>query len=147
MVSDANLAVSGWASSNLGISQVQFIANYDGNWREVGAAQTVTPFSMTLDVCAAGIPDGVFDLALRAWDPNGDQSTQPIGLRHLVKDAHCSPPPQPSILCAPTANQVALFAQPDFGGVCVVLGQGNYPNATSLLHERTWCRSLQVRQK
>ncbi len=131
LVTDPNLTVSGWASSILGITHMQLIANYNGAWHEVGPSLTDNPFTTILDVCAAGIPEGVFDLALRAWDSGGGQSITSLGLHHLAKDTHCTPPP-PQPVCVPGANQVSLYSEPNFGGDCALLDPGNYPDFSTL---------------
>lgn len=117
----------GWGSDDLGVTRMSLIANYDGTWREVGPAQTTTPFAFDLDLCSTGIPDGPFDLALRVWDKEGNQSL-PQGLRHLVKDSHCPAPPPPPT-CTPTVDQVAIFTGVNFTGGCAILGKQNSPNA------------------
>ena len=126
-LTDPSLLVGGWASDALGVTRMAMIAFYNGAWHAIDPAQTTSPFAFNLDLCAAGIPDGPFDLALRAWNKAGNQSP-PLDVRHLVKSIPACPnlPPPPVVTanCAdPTDSQVVLFSQPNYGGDCLVLNK------------------------
>ena len=129
LVKGNTLLAGGWGADDLGVTRMAIIVNYDGTWREAGPAQTTNPFAFDLDLCSASIPDGPFDLALRVWDLEGNQSP-PLGLRHLVKDGTCPAPPPPPT-CTPTVDQVAIYAGVNFSGNCKTLGLGDFPDATT----------------
>ena len=80
-------------------------------------------------MCAAGVPDGPLSLALRLRDMDGNFNLDLLGLRQLVKNFRC--PAQPPA-CTAGSNQVALFADPDYGGACVVLGSGAFTTINNL---------------
>lgn len=120
----AGLATAGWGSDNMAVTRMQLIAYFGEAWHEVGAPQTANPFNYTMDVCSAGIPIGPFDLALRVWDYEGNQSPNPLGIRHLVNSASC--PEQSPPICLPDPDQVALFSDINFSGSCRILGIGNH---------------------
>ena len=131
----STLQLTGWATDpvNLkgeasGLASAQFIARYDGAWHDVGPSFDSTPFAFTLDMCSLGIPDGPVSLALAIQDQEGNQALGLPGLTHVVKQFACPPPPP---ACAPSANQVALFAEPNYTGACVLLGQSEYADNAS----------------
>jgi hypothetical protein len=119
--------LEGWASDDdSGLSSAQFIANYAGSWHDVGPGFSNILFSYDWDWCKDAVPDGPISLALRLTDNQGNQTTGTPGLRHLVKKYTCpSTPP-----CLPSANQVALFADLNFGGNCQILNIGSYPDSS-----------------
>ena len=123
-VSAQGLITAGWGADNLGVTRFQLIAFYSNAWHEVGAAQTSNPFNYNLDVCSAGIPVGPFDLALRVWDVEGNQTTTPIGTRHLVNAVNCTTQDEP--VCIPDSDQVAIYSEKNFEGTCKLLGIGNH---------------------
>jgi len=118
------VATAGWGADNIAVTRLQLIAYYDNTWHEVGAPQTANPFNYNLDVCSSGIPAGPFDLALRVWDYEGNQSINPLGTRHLVNAVDC--PQQTDPVCIPDSNQVALYSEINFTGTCRLLGIGNH---------------------
>ncbi len=122
-----SLLISGWARDDTGISSVKLKAYYNGAWQAIGPTFTASPFSYTWDVCNSQVPDGPLSLYVEIQDRDGNLASGMPGLRHLVKQYDCGAP-QPA--CSPGSEQVALFAEPDFGGVCVTLGVGDY-NAAS----------------
>jgi hypothetical protein len=122
-VTGSSVTVSGTASGSSGVARIKVIANYDNTWKEVGPEITSNPFTTDVDLCAAGIPNGAVTLALWAWDADGNRSTLPQDPRPIQKNSSC-PPPVPK--CAPTADQIALFSQPDFLGNCQVFNAGKY---------------------
>ncbi|HPH95098.1 MAG TPA: Ig-like domain-containing protein [Anaerolineaceae bacterium] len=132
----APFITGGWASDDRGIARIQLIANYDGAWREIGPAAAGTPFAYEVDLCSTTVPDGPFTLALKVWDVEGNM-TFPIGARQMVKDTPCKNTPPPT--CNPTSNQVAIYSEPNYGGVCKLLEIGSYPlsNLLSPLGDNT----------
>jgi hypothetical protein len=115
---------AGSGSDNLGVTRLQLLAYFEGAWHEVGVAQTANPFRYDLDVCSANIPIGPFDLALRVWDVEGNQTAQPQGIRHLVNAVGC--PNQSDMVCIPDADQVAIYSDINFSGSCRLLGKGTH---------------------
>jgi len=130
-INTQTILVGGYGNDDRGVSKLSMLANYDGAWREVGPAQSTTPFAFDLDLCSANIPDGPVSLALRVWDVEGNQSATPLGIRNILKTFSCTAanPPPP---CTITVDQVALFAGSNFTGACQVLGVGDYPNGAAL---------------
>ena len=126
----SNITLSGWANDDdSGLNNAQFIANYNNSWHNVGPEFTSSPFSYNWDLCAAGVPDGPLSLALRLRDMDGNYNLDLPGLRQLVKNFQC--PAQPPA-CTAGTNQVALFANPDYGGACVILGSGAFTTINNL---------------
>jgi Peptidase family M23/Bacterial pre-peptidase C-terminal domain len=123
-VTDQMIVTSGWGTDNVGVTRMQLIAYFDNTWHEVGDPQTANPFSYSLNICNARIPVGPFNLALRAWDVEGNQTQVPLGTRHLVNAADCTTPTSP--VCLPNSNQVAIYSDIDYSGVCKLLGIGNH---------------------
>jgi hypothetical protein len=130
IVSTGSLTLSGWASDDdSGLHSAQFIASYGGSWHNIGPEFTSSPFSLNWDLCSAGVPDGPISLALRLRDEDGNYNLDLPGLRHLLKNYTC--PAQPPI-CTADVNQVALFAEQDYGGACAVLSSGSYNTINNL---------------
>lgn len=131
----ANLAASsvqinGWAKDDdSGVDKVQIIANYQGVWFDVGGPFSTPSFSTSWDMCSQNLPNGPVSLALRIWDKQGNMTLGLPGLTHFTKNYTCPPPPP---ACTPTQDQVALFADPNFKGACVVLGAGDYASSSLL---------------
>ena len=119
-VADAGtLALEGWATdATSGIAKAQFRANWDGAWQDIGAPFIRSPFSLEWDLCAAGVPDGPVALALSLRDNAGNSAGDQVGLRYFTKNFTCPPPPP---ACVPGSDKVAIFADPDRQGECVVL--------------------------
>jgi hypothetical protein len=128
-ITDPILHLEGWASdAESGLSSAQFIAQFGGSWHNIGDVFQTGLFSLDWDWCADGVPDGPVSLALALMDQDGNTSQDLPGLTHVVKNHSCPPPPP----CSPGADQVALYADPDFAGTCLLLGVGDYPNEVSL---------------
>lgn len=132
-VNNGTLQLKGWATDPpnqkgeaSGVASAQFIARYNDAWHDVGPVFGAAQFTYNWDMCAQSVPDGPVSLALEIRDNEGNQALGLPGLTHVVKQFACPPPPS----CSPNANQVALFAGPDYTGACVVLGQGEYPDST-----------------
>ncbi len=134
-INKGTLSLTGWAIDPLnqkgeasGLASVQFIARYNGSWHDVGPAFNTQEFSYNWDMCGQDVPDGPVSLALAIQDNEGNQALGLPGLTHVVKQFTC---PQPPPTCAPSANQVALYADADFSGACKVLGQGEYADSAA----------------
>jgi hypothetical protein len=120
-------ATSGWGSDNLGITRMQLLAYFDNSWHEVGLPQTANPFSYNLDVCSAVIPIGPFDLALRVWDVEGNQTLNPLSIRHLVNAVNCAS------VSASVSKQKALLIDVDVPSLRMVYPttQDGVPSGTT----------------
>ncbi len=128
VIPSPSIHLEGWAiDDDSGLSSAQFIADYDGTWREVGPIFSDVLFAYDWDWCAAGVPDGPISLALRLVDQAGNQNPGLPGLRGVVKDYPCAPTPA----CTPSADQVALFSEINYGGGCQLLGVGSYASGTA----------------
>jgi hypothetical protein len=79
-------------------------------------------------MCSANVPDGPVSLALKIWDQQGNPALGLPGLSHFTKNYSCKPPPP---ACKPGNNQVALFANTDYLGDCMILGIGDYPDSSN----------------
>ncbi len=125
-----SLHLEGWATdADSGLASAQFIARYAGAWHDIGQAFNINLFSIDWNLCTSSVPDGPVDLALRLRDQANNQTFNLPGLRHLTKNYACPPPPP---ACAPTANQVALFSDPDYSGACTLFSSGAYTTTASL---------------
>ncbi|GAH03018.1 unnamed protein product, partial [marine sediment metagenome] len=83
---------------------------------------TTSQFSADWDLCENQVPDGPISLALEIRDNVNNQTPGLPGLLQIIKDYDCPPQPQ---ACAPTDDEIALFAGPDFRGECITLGMGS----------------------
>lgn len=110
------LTIVGSASDDEGIATIRLKANYSNAWQHIGPIFNSSPISYTWDLCQSQVPDGPISLALEIQDISGKLAPGLPGLRHVLKNYTCPPPPT----CVPSANQVALFAEPDFGGACSI---------------------------
>ncbi|MEJ2707857.1 MAG: peptidoglycan DD-metalloendopeptidase family protein, partial [Anaerolineales bacterium] len=129
-VETRNLQLQGWAADeDSGLYSAQFMALYNDAWHPIGGAFTSSPFSLNWDMCADSVPDGPVSLALSLKDRAGNISLTLPGLRHILKNYTCAPPPP---ACVPADNQVALFAEPGYQGACVLLGSGSHAGAADL---------------
>ena len=131
LLNSPSLSLQGWASDvGLGVLSSQFVAYYNDAWHDVGRPiTTTTNLAATWDLCAAGVPEGPLALALRVLDKDGNEAPGFPGLRQVVNNASCPPPPT----CTPGPDQAALFSEPDYGGACVVINKGTYNNAAALV--------------
>jgi murein DD-endopeptidase MepM/ murein hydrolase activator NlpD len=130
-VTTAAVQVSGQGSDDLGIARMQVVAKTNGAWVEIGASQATSPFSQSIDLCAANIPDGPVTLGLEIWDKEGNQVTPAGGIRSIVKRAGCPATP-PATPCTPGSGQVALYSEANYAGTCQVFSAGSYASASSL---------------
>lgn len=124
VVTSPMLNISGWMKDDFSLNNGQlFISTIPGQWKPVGAPLTATPFTSQLDLCAAGIPDGDFSLALQVTDKAGNLSAAGTGLTALKKQYNCAAVPP---VCTPAENQAAVYSEFNFQGTCQVLDIGDY---------------------
>jgi murein DD-endopeptidase MepM/ murein hydrolase activator NlpD len=122
------LSLAAWADDDSGVASLRFQADTGGGWQDVGPAFSTSPAVYLWDLCAAGAPDGPLSLALKITDTEGNAAPALTGLRHGVKQYTC--PLQPPV-CTPNNDQIALYADADYQGACIVLGSGSH-SASSL---------------
>ena len=128
-INSRSVRLEGFAEDeDSGLDKAQFIAWIDGNWQEISREFTTNRFSFEWDMCSDKIADGPVSVALSIWDEEGNAAFGLPGLTHFTKAFTCSPPPT----CTPNDNQAALFADINYGGECVTLDIGDYPNGTTL---------------
>lgn len=124
------LRLEGWANDDeSGLHSARFIAKYQDAWRPVGGVYTTNLFSYEWDLCAGNVPDGPLSLALEIWDKQGNPGAGLPGLTHVTKRYTCPAPPS----CTPGDTEVALFADHNFGGNCLNLAAGDYPDGMALV--------------
>jgi murein DD-endopeptidase MepM/ murein hydrolase activator NlpD len=124
---ESTLDIFGVAYDNVALGSVQIKANYAGAWHDIGPAFSSSPFNYTWDLCSNQVPNGPVSLALDIRDAAGNTAPGLPGLRHFVKQFACPAPP-PS--CTPGSSQIALYADRDYSGDCVVLGAGSFTSAS-----------------
>ena len=88
VVTTPSLSVSGWGEDDIAVTKMEILANYNGNWIQIGNEQTANPFTANVDLCSTTIPDGPFKLGIRAWDYEGNPSAI-VGIRQLIKNVEC----------------------------------------------------------
>jgi len=134
-VTSSTVEVQGSGADNEQIVSLQLAVDYDGTWKAVGNSIIPSPanqvfknysFDVSLDLCAAGVPDGPVTLGLWVTDVDGTRTLNAQSPRPIIKNFSCQAPP-PS--CYPTINQVALFSLPDYQGSCQIYTTGNYDTA------------------
>ena len=126
-ITSQSVTVSGWgADAGVGLKNAQIRAYYNGDWMDIGSAQTSSPFSYSWNMCSSNVPDGPVSLSLRLVD-NVNNTVTYESLLTFVKNTNCplATPPPPAA-CSPSANQVALFSGDNYRGDCVTKNTGSY---------------------
>lgn len=122
VISTSTVLVRGTASDDQQVNRVQVIYRAaDGTWKNVGDAATNAPirdFAITADFCAAGIPAGDVELAVRVWDNHGNMSIQPQGQRTVHFNAACVAPTPTPAPCTPGPNKIILYSDANYQGTC-----------------------------
>jgi hypothetical protein len=129
-VSAGKLTLEGWASDvGSGVQSVQLLANYNNSWQTISPVFTTALFVYEWDLCNSTnpVPVGPLSVALQVTDYANNRTSIQDSLRLGVNNTNCSPPPP---ACEPGSNQVALFAEPDFAGACVLLAASSYADST-----------------
>ena len=123
-VKSSTMNVSGWMKDDVGVAFGQLYFKNGLKWEPIGKKIKQVNFTRTVDLCAAGVPDGKFSLALEVTDQAGNTSKR-MEANEYVKTFTC--PQQPPV-CAPAAGEVALYKQTSFQGECQLLGVGEFAN-------------------
>jgi len=117
--------ISGWMKDDTGVASGQLYYKVgNGKWEPIGKPVKKGEFSRSIDLCAAGIPDGEFSLALEVTDQAGNVSKLQ-GKQEFEKKYEC---PVEPVTCKPAADEVSLHSEVNFGGECQVLNMGDYPS-------------------
>lgn len=131
-INETSLLVGGWARDDLGIQKVQIIARSIGqDWKVIGTDMSGTSFLGDINLCEAGLPNGPIDIAARIYDLEGNIIPGGMtGVRTIVNNAPCTQSQPPA--CIPTADQVAIYSEANFQGICDKFGVGDYYSTASL---------------
>ncbi len=131
-INENSLLVGGWARDDVGIQKVQIIARErGGDWKEIGPNLASTSFLGEINLCDAGVANGPVDIAARIYDLEGNLIPGGMtGLRTIVNNAPCTQSQPPA--CIPTADQVALYSEANYQGICEKFGVGDYYSTASL---------------
>jgi hypothetical protein len=128
-LTDKALTISGTASDKLGISRVEILLKKSTTWSTISSADFANGvYSKTIDLCAAQIPDGPFSLAVRIWDIAGNWAGQYTGIRQVFKNVPCGANTPPILACAPSADEVSLYSEANYAGICKKFAAGKYPD-------------------
>jgi murein DD-endopeptidase MepM/ murein hydrolase activator NlpD len=97
-------------SDDVGVTAVRLVAKLNGQWVEIGprVTQPALPgvFDWDADLCAVGPLNGPLDVALRAWDHEGNVSAALNP--HTINVDHACPPPASQLAPAETFNSTAV---------------------------------------
>ncbi len=124
------LHLEGWAvDDDSGLASAQFKAKFNGSWQLIGSPFSTSSFSLDWNLCDSQVPDGPVTLALELRDQAGNPTPDLPGLTQITKNYTC---PRPPPACLPNSEQVALYAEPDFQGVCTTFNIGSFINAAAM---------------
>ena len=92
------------------VTAVRLVANIGGQWVEIGpkVSQPEQPglYNWDVDLCAAGPLNGPLEVAVRAWDYEGNVSAELDA--HTIQVDHACPPPSSQLNPAETFNSTAV---------------------------------------
>lgn len=128
-LANAILPVSGSWESWAEVSSVEVLARRNGEWKAFPAQldKTKKTFSANIDLCQAGFDAGPITLKLRLKDAAGKVFPGTHGLRNIVSNYNCPANPP----CNPGPTEIAIYSEPNYMGVCKVLGTGSYAAASA----------------
>lgn len=116
--------INGWMKDDIGVASGQLYYKFGKNkWQPIGTIVWNTKFSRSIDLCAAGIPDGEFTVGLKVTDKAGKESKMLSKLEYL-KNFEC---PVEPVTCKPGKEEMSLHSDLNFQGECQVLKVGEYP--------------------
>ncbi len=102
--------VSASVSDDVGVSAVRLVAKLNGQWVEIGpkVTQPTQPgkYDWDVDLCSVAPLNGALDVALRAWDYEGNVA-QALDAHTIQVDYAC-PPPASQLNPAETFNSTAV---------------------------------------
>lgn len=138
------LDVSGSGQDDIAVTKFEILADAGAGWVSVGE-KTANPFSGTVDLCAANLPDGPLTIALRVWDYEGNPSAL-IGKRKIIKNVACDAVgSDPNVMLTRTGTHVLL---PESGTISATTAPGSTGAAvTSVefwLHGLNWAEDSWV---
>ncbi len=112
------------ASDDISISTISmFVRQGDEGWQEVGESQNQNTLTAEIDMCALGLEDGDFLLALEVVDSSGKITYTYDSPITLSKEFDCQNAPP---ACIPQPNQIALYTEPNYQGNCALVNLGSY---------------------
>lgn len=128
-LASATLPVSGSWESWAEVASVEVLARRNGDWKAFSAQlnQTNKTFSANINLCQAGFDAGPITLKLRLKDADGKVFPGTQGLRTIVSNYNCPANPP----CNPGPTEIAIYSEPNYSGVCKVLGTGDYATASA----------------
>jgi hypothetical protein len=116
--------VTATASDDVNVTAVRLLAKIGGKWIELGpkVVQPVSPgvYDWDVDLCAVGPLNGPLEVALRAWDHEGNKSAV-LSPRTIQVD-HACPPPTSQLNPAVTFDSTAVRLSWDASTSGVPLG-------------------------
>ncbi len=103
--------VTATVTDDVKVTAVSLVANINGQWVEVGPKLSQPTqgniYDWDVDLCAAGPLNGPLQVALRAWDYEGNVS-EALSPRDIQVD-HACPPPTSQLKPAKTYNSTAVY--------------------------------------
>ncbi len=139
-VTTPNLAVSGAASDDRGVTQWQLVFKAGDAWQALASQALASPqkaftLNTSVDLCEASVPDGPFSLGLYVWDVEGNRS---MFLRNLYNDAcHAADPVRPSVsLLWPASG--GFIGQNNHLQAVAFSGVGGVSRVEFLYHSADW---------
>lgn len=117
VITTSTVKVTGTTADDRGVVKVQVLGrNMGGDWVVMGEpALSGSSYAADINVCSGNLTNGLMDIAVRVFDYEGNISV-PQGVRSIVKSFNCTPPPPAA--CAPSADQIAIYSEPNYLGVC-----------------------------
>jgi len=124
IISTQTFTMAGRASDDRNIVRMQFFVRPAGQgWLTVAEAVNTSSWETEIDVCQLNLPDGPLDLAITVTDQAG-KSTTTMDTPVPVSKQYTCPSRPPA--CQPGPQQIALFADINYGGQCALVGVGDY---------------------
>jgi len=116
-LTNQTLTVTGWGRDDVAVTKVEVLADYNGSWVTIGEGPGGTSFTTNVDFCNTNVPDGYFDIAIRLWDYEGNQSSI-LGRREVFKNVNCSKNPDITFTSRylPEEGTVSVSATPGSSG-------------------------------
>lgn len=124
----ANITTGGVSDSGgSGVARVNFSAKWSGEWHGIGSDST-SPYSLSWNMCAAGVPDGSVEFGMEVLDAAGN--------KYVWSEHSSNPIRTKSFNCDPNSGSgsgsIKIYAEPNNGGR-VIWAQNaifsNEPNA------------------
>jgi len=141
VLTSPTLSISGWMKDDFLVKSGQLYYKTTGDWTALGDPITNAKFSISMNLCQVGIPNGKFKLSLKVTDSGGATSSLDNAAITLDKEYSCS---SELPVCTVGENQAGLFSAPDYQGACQLLDIGDYKNLGSLTIGDNNTRSVEL---